>query len=157
MKLWLTATEQITISKIKISHFTFRGKTMANHGSWNTVILKKLDYPDVRTSDKFFFVLVLLISCSTLFAGCCLLCFMSLVRLLGFCTKDECKNRRPNCCLKTSLIEENCLNCKAQGKPLVSQYDLYVSKWLPWYTQTCQPLTREDMNTRKLRMKLGFS
>ena len=157
MKLWLTATEQNTISKIKISHFTFRGKIMANHGSWNTVILKKLVYLDVTTSEKCFFVLVLLISCSTLFAGFCLLCFMSLVRLVGFCTKDECKNRWLNCCLKTSSIVENCLNCKAQGKPLVSQYDLYISKWLPWYTQTCQPLTREDLYTQELSMKLGFT
>ena len=47
--------------------------------------------------------------------------FMSLVRLVGFCTEDECKNLWLNCCV-------NCLNCKAEGKPLPSQYDLYVSK-----------------------------
>ena len=33
VKLRLTATEQITINEIKISHFTFLRKKKANHGS----------------------------------------------------------------------------------------------------------------------------
>ena len=97
-------------------------KIKANRGSWNTVILKKLVYLVVRTSEVFlcfgvtdfllYFVWWLLFT----FFTC-----MLLVRLAGFCTKDECKNLWLNCCV-------NCLNCKAQGKPLLSQYD---PKWLP--------------------------
>ena len=111
---------QLAKQKSVISHLG--EKIKANHGSWNTVVLKKLVYLGVRTSKVFLcfgaidflldFVWWLLFT----FFTC-----MLLVRLVGFCTKDECKNLWLNCCV-------SCLNRKAQGKPLLSQYDLYLSK-----------------------------
>ena len=120
--MWLTDTGQITISETKIGHFTFRGKNKGQSWVVKYCYPQKAGLPRCKNFTSEVFLCFGVIDFLLYFVWWLLFTFfMLLVRLVGFCTEDECKNRWLNCCV-------NCLNCKAQEKPLLSQYDLYVSK-----------------------------